>query len=109
MSAIAKLPDTTGEAARLPRETSTSRHKARQANRAADAGYASREEYSEAMEPQWDTRRAESRKMAQEHWDEAIRSVRDPERQNREHRDRAREEKEKHSTPWYLPEKCRCN
>ncbi|KAL8891096.1 MAG: hypothetical protein Q9192_005787 [Flavoplaca navasiana] len=109
MSAITKSPDTTGEAAKLPRETSTSRHKARQANRAEDAGYASCEEYSEAMEPQWDTRRVESRKMSQEDWDEAVRSGRDPERQNREHRGRAREEEEKQSTPWYLTEKCSCN
>lgn len=109
MSAIAKSPDATGEAARLPREISTSRHKARQTNRAEDAGYASWEEYSEPMEHQRDTGRVESRKMAQEHWDEAVRSGQDPERSNREHRERASEEEEKLSTPWYLPEKCRCN
>ncbi|KAL8881854.1 MAG: hypothetical protein Q9198_001025, partial [Flavoplaca austrocitrina] len=109
MSAIAKSPETTGEAARLRRETSTSLHKARQADRTEDAGYASCEEYSEAMKPQWDTRRVESRKMAQEHWDDAVRSGQDPERRDRKHHDRARAKEEKQSTPWYLPEKCRCN
>ncbi|KAL8889303.1 MAG: hypothetical protein Q9215_003383 [Flavoplaca cf. flavocitrina] len=61
------------------------------------------------MKPQWDTRRVESRKMAQEHWDDAVRSGQDPERRDREHHDRARAKEEKQSTPWYLPEKCRCN
>ena len=109
MSAIAKSPDTTGEAARIPGETPTSRHKARQANRTKDAGYASFEEYSQAMKPQWDTRRVESRKMAQEHWNETVRSGQDPERQDRQYHDRVRAEEEKQSTPCYLPEKRRCN
>lgn len=82
---------------------------ARRAQRAKDQGYASLQEYDEATQRFYDERRVKQKILAKEHWDEAVRSGRDLEREDREDRERALEEEEKRPLPWYLPEKCRCN
>ncbi|KAI4281041.1 MAG: hypothetical protein L6R38_003989 [Xanthoria sp. 2 TBL-2021] len=82
---------------------------ARRAQRAKDQGYASLQEYDEATQRFYDERRVKQKILAKEHWDEAVRSGRDLEREDREDRERALEEEEKRPLPWYLPEKCRCD
>ncbi|KAI4261732.1 MAG: hypothetical protein L6R42_003074 [Xanthoria sp. 1 TBL-2021] len=79
---------------------------ARRAQRAKDQGYASLQEYDEATQRFYDERRVKQKILAKEHWDRAVRSGRDLEREDRE---RALGEEEKRPLPWYLPEKCRCN